>query len=151
MAAVCLVVTSGLLFGVPTHAAESVYSRADVAQHAKPDDCWTIVRGAVYDVTAWIPKHPAGQESTDAILRMCGADGTAAFEDQHITDANPRTVLDTYRIGYLPDAIPSAAPSTPAPSASPTASAKRTKITCIKGKKVQRIYAKRCPSGWRKR
>lgn len=29
------------------------YSLQEIARHDKPDDCWLIVRGKVYDVSTW--------------------------------------------------------------------------------------------------
>lgn len=52
---------------------------ADVAKHATASDCWVVVGGKAYDVTAIIPKHPGGQE---AILRACGKDATQTFMGQ---------------------------------------------------------------------
>lgn len=29
------------------------FSKEEVAKHDRPEDCWMIIRGKVYDVTAW--------------------------------------------------------------------------------------------------
>lgn len=29
------------------------FSKAEVAKHDRPEDCWMIIRGKVYDVTSW--------------------------------------------------------------------------------------------------
>jgi cytochrome b involved in lipid metabolism len=29
------------------------FSRAEVAAHSTPSDCWVVVRGKVYNVTEW--------------------------------------------------------------------------------------------------
>lgn len=50
-------------------------TKAELAQHNKKSDCWTIVSGKVYDITSYIPRHPGG----DDILLACGADGTSLF------------------------------------------------------------------------
>jgi len=57
-------------------AATQGYTLADVAKHATASDCWQAYRGKVYDVTAYIPNHPAG----DKILAGCGKDITAMYE-----------------------------------------------------------------------
>ena len=31
-------------------------------KHNTEADCWMSVRGKVYDVTSWIPKHPGGAD-----------------------------------------------------------------------------------------
>ena len=36
-------------------------SAAEVARHTKPDDCWLIVKGKVYDVSGWGKTHPGGE------------------------------------------------------------------------------------------
>jgi len=36
------------------------FTLADVAKHDKPDDCWLVVKGKVYDVSGWGSSHPGG-------------------------------------------------------------------------------------------
>lgn len=48
----------------------------EVAKHNIPEDCWTIVREKVYNVTDFASKHPGGE---GAILFNCGKDGTNGF------------------------------------------------------------------------
>lgn len=52
------------------------YTLDDVAKHSTASDCWQAYRGKVYDVTSYIPNHPAG----DKILAGCGKDITAMYE-----------------------------------------------------------------------
>lgn len=33
-----------------------------VAEHSKPDDCWLVIDGKVYDVTPFLDNHPGGPE-----------------------------------------------------------------------------------------
>lgn len=61
----------------------SSYTAAQVAKHSSKDDCWTIINGNVYDITAYIPRHPGGQ---DEILEACGTDGTTLFTQRKTTD-----------------------------------------------------------------
>jgi L-lactate dehydrogenase (cytochrome) len=35
----------------------------EILQHNKGDDVWIVVDGEVYDMTAFAPEHPGGQES----------------------------------------------------------------------------------------
>jgi cytochrome b involved in lipid metabolism len=44
-----------------TMASNSKISVAD--KHAKPDDCWIVVNGKVYDLTTFAPNHPGGPDS----------------------------------------------------------------------------------------
>lgn len=71
---------------------------AVVAQHNSAQSCYTVVRGSVYDVTAWINKHPGGK---DAILSLCGKDGTALFVDQHGGSGPQESQLASFKIGVL--------------------------------------------------
>lgn len=66
----------------PTTKASS-YTAAQVAEHKSQDDCWTIINDNVYDITAYIPRHPGGQ---DEILEACGTDGTTLFTERKTTD-----------------------------------------------------------------
>ena len=36
------------------------FTREEVFQHRKKDDCWIILHGEVYNVTSWLGKHPGG-------------------------------------------------------------------------------------------
>lgn len=88
-------------------------SMAEVARHDTPEDCWMVVEGVVYDVTAWIPSHPGGA----AITRGCGKDATWFWthrqgEEGHSEGA--AQVLQAYRLGALGDEAP-AGHTPPAP------------------------------------
>ena len=74
------------------------YTLADVAQHTNQSSCWTTINGKVYDVTAWISKHPGGSR---AILGLCGKDGSSAFNGQHGGQGRPASELATFIIGDL--------------------------------------------------
>lgn len=71
---------------------------AQVAEHNSKTSCWTTISGSVYDLTAWIPNHPGGEQ---AILSLCGKDGTTAFNGQHGSNAKVKTVLAGFKIGLL--------------------------------------------------
>jgi cytochrome b involved in lipid metabolism len=74
------------------------YTLADVATHNKEADCWTTIRGGVYDVTSWINQHPGGKA---AILATCGIDATSMFKDQHDGQPEPEQELASLKIGIL--------------------------------------------------
>ena len=38
------------------------FTRAEVAKHASPDDCWVLLDGKIYDITPFIKNHPGGVE-----------------------------------------------------------------------------------------
>ena len=81
-----------------TAGAAASYSLADVAAHATQSSCWTAINGKVYDVTNWISQHPGGAQ---AILGLCGKDGSDAFNGKHGGQARPATELATFIIGTL--------------------------------------------------
>ena len=83
----------------PTSGPEAtVFSLADVREHATPADCWSAIDGTVYDLTSWISQHPGGES---AIEGLCGRDGTAAFRGQHGTADQPNDVLAGFAIGTV--------------------------------------------------
>jgi cytochrome b involved in lipid metabolism len=71
---------------------------AQVAGHNSKASCWAAISGSVYDLTAWIPNHPGGEQ---AILSLCGKDGTAAFNGQHGNNIKAKAVLAGFKIGAL--------------------------------------------------
>ncbi len=81
--------------------ADKQYSLQDVAKHATPGDCWMGINGQVYDVTAYLPGHPADPA---VILPWCGKDASEAYRTK--TRGRPHspyadTLLPRYRIGAL--------------------------------------------------
>ena len=74
------------------------YTMADVAKHYTQSSCWTAINGEVYDVTSWIGQHPGGAQ---AILSLCGIDGSTAFNDQHGGQRRPANELAGFLIGSL--------------------------------------------------
>ena len=74
------------------------YTMAQVAVHNSGTSCWSAINGNIYDLTSWIPKHPGGSQ---AILQLCGTDGSAEFNGQHGGDSKPTSVLAGFRIGVL--------------------------------------------------
>ena len=82
----------------PAPSGPKQYTLAQVAAHATAASCWSVINGGVYDLTKWIPQHPGGQQ---AILGLCGHDGSAAFNQQHGGMQQQATVLATFKIGVL--------------------------------------------------
>ena len=77
---------------------QQMFSMDEVALHNSAESCYTVIRGFVYDLTSWIGQHPGG---TEAILGICGHDGTAAFEGQHGGELKEEKKLTTFEIGVL--------------------------------------------------
>lgn len=86
---------------VPAPASGASVSASELARHSSEGDCWLAIEGGVYDVTAYVPAHPA---PPSALLDWCGRDATAAFGDKgsgspHSPEA--RELLETLRVGTL--------------------------------------------------
>lgn len=76
------------------------FTLAEVKKNNNDKNCWTIVDENVYNLTAWIKSHPGGE---NAILSLCGVDGTSAFKSKHAGSPGPIGQLDSYKIGKLKD------------------------------------------------
>jgi cytochrome b involved in lipid metabolism len=78
--------------------ATTKYTLDDVAKHAAATSCWSVVSGSVYDLTAWIGKHPGG---AGVITGMCGVDGTASFNSMHSGSASAKAALAKMKLGVI--------------------------------------------------
>lgn len=78
--------------------ADGSYTPAEVESHATVNDCWATINGEVYDLTSWVSRHPGGAQ---AITRLCGTDGTAAFDRQHGGSRAAQAALVLLKIGKL--------------------------------------------------
>lgn len=79
-----------------TNNSKKIVAWDEFIKHNTETDCWISVRGKVYDVTSWIPKHPGG---SDPIVFNGGRDGTQLFEAYH--PIKVYSMLDKYYIGEL--------------------------------------------------
>lgn len=76
-------------------AAKRMISLAEASKHTSEKDCWLIIHGKVYDVTAFLDEHPGGY---DIVVAASGKDGTEDFEEiGHSTTA--KEMLADYYIG----------------------------------------------------
>lgn len=71
------------------------YSLEEVSKHNTPNDCWLIIWGKVYDVSAWVPHHPGG----NMIFVRAGKDSSQLFESYH--PLYVRKLLGRYYIGEV--------------------------------------------------
>lgn len=72
------------------------YSKSEVSEHNKRNDCWIIIKDRVYDVTSYVEEHPGG----DAILDHAGDDSTDGFfGPQHATRVFD--MIEDFYIGEL--------------------------------------------------
>ena len=83
---------------VKPSASVKAFSKAEVAKHATPSDCWAIINGNVYNLTKWINQHPGGP---GVIKALCGQDGSAQFNGQHGGQKRPASELAGFKIGSL--------------------------------------------------
>ncbi len=74
------------------------FTMEEIAKHADKESCYSAIDGKVYDLTAWMEKHPGGAGN---ILKICGKDGTAAFSGKHEGSAQAKAALPDYLIGEL--------------------------------------------------
>lgn len=74
------------------------FTAAEVASHNSSTNCWSIINDGVYNLTSWIGQHPGGQQ---AILALCGRDGSADFNDTHGGQQRPASELTSFKIGIL--------------------------------------------------
>ena len=77
---------------------ERVYEMSEVRKHDTATSCWSVIDNNVYDLTAWIVTHPGGME---AILGLCGIDGSVAFNGVHGGSEPQLEALATMKIGTL--------------------------------------------------
>lgn len=71
---------------------------SQVAGHKSRTSCWSAINDNVYDLTSWIPNHPGGEQ---AILSLCGIDGSAAYNGQHGGSTKTANILFGFKIGTL--------------------------------------------------
>lgn len=76
----------------------SPYTMATVATHNSKSSCWSIISGKVYDLTGMFGKHPGGD---DAILAICGKDGSDLFSAQHGMSQKVLDILPNFYLGDL--------------------------------------------------
>lgn len=93
----------GLFAPAPPAAAEKerTITSVELARHASPSDCWLAIEGGVYDVTAYIPMHPAPPE---VLTAWCGKEATEAFKSKGYGrphSAAAWKTLPRYRLGTL--------------------------------------------------
>lgn len=74
------------------------YTWSEVIKHKTHEDCWIVVKGKVYDVTSWIPKHPGGEMM---IMSNGGRESTAPFISYHPSYVQNK--LEQYCIGEVSD------------------------------------------------
>jgi len=90
-----------------------------VAEHAYPTDCWTVVHGVAYDVTAFAPNHKGGEP---LVQMTCGTDATTLYDQNHKTNFLALGLPGVVRQGTIGSDNPVPAPvpaTTPKPVSVP--------------------------------
>lgn len=67
-------------------------------QAAEMTNCYTVINSNLYDLAPWINEHPGGAE---AIISLCGIDGTEAFKAQHSSNQKVQEVLQSFLVSKL--------------------------------------------------
>eukprot|EP01117_Protostelium_nocturnum_P007783 TRINITY_DN2784_c0_g2_i1.p1 TRINITY_DN2784_c0_g2~~TRINITY_DN2784_c0_g2_i1.p1 ORF type:complete len:333 (+),score=107.75 TRINITY_DN2784_c0_g2_i1:108-1001(+) len=68
----------------------------ELAKHNKKDDLWMMIRGKVYNCTAYVKFHPGG---VPELMRAAGKDGTTLFDEKHAW-VNPDATLRGCLVGF---------------------------------------------------
>lgn len=76
----------------------TTFTVAEVQKHQSATDCWSVIKGQVYDLTSYVNGHPGGASFIKAI---CGKDGSASFAGQHGSASKPNNVLAAFALGPL--------------------------------------------------
>jgi len=74
------------------------YTMDQIAAANTEDNCLTVIDNKVYDLTAWIDQHPWWDRN---ILRICGIDGTSAFQGKHGGQSSPEATLEWFQVGIF--------------------------------------------------
>ncbi|CEP15271.1 hypothetical protein [Parasitella parasitica] len=56
------------------------YTFEQVQAHNKPNDCWIVIEGKVFDVTNFLSEHPGGKK---VLAKMAGKDASKSFKMFH--------------------------------------------------------------------
>jgi len=77
-----------------------IYTAEDVEKHKSPASCWVTRAGKVYDVSAFLPDHPGGD---DFILKYAGRDIEKTMKDpeEHDHSDSAYDMMEEYIIGRL--------------------------------------------------
>uniref|UniRef100_A0AAQ4QED1 Cytochrome b5 reductase 4 n=2 Tax=Gasterosteus aculeatus aculeatus TaxID=481459 RepID=A0AAQ4QED1_GASAC len=91
-------------------------TQEELQRHNTRNDCWTCIRGMVYNVTPYMDYHPGGEEE---LMKAAGIDGTDLFDQVHRW-VNYESMLKECLVGRMATAVIKAAvPSSPQSSLAP--------------------------------
>jgi cytochrome b involved in lipid metabolism len=75
-------------------------SASEIAKHNSMTDCWMIIEGKVYDLSAYVG-HPGGS----TYVPYCGIDGTTAYNSIPGRGKDHSAVADSQLAGFLIGAL----------------------------------------------
>ena len=78
--------------------ATGTLTATEVLKHSTATDCWSVVKGEVYDLTTYVKDHPGG---ANLIKAICGKDGSSSFASQHAGASKPKNILAAFDLGPL--------------------------------------------------
>jgi cytochrome b involved in lipid metabolism len=100
-----------------TGGVDVVLTAEEVARHASATDCWVIISGAVYNVTAAINSHSGGAST---IIPTCGTDATQVFDTKgnrgQPHSGSAQNIMQSYLLGNLNEKISTSAASVTPPA-----------------------------------
>ena len=79
------------------------FTQAQISTHNTSTNCWEVINGKVYDLTAFISTHSGGQS---VIIAQCGKDATTVFANGPHS-ATTINALSGFMLGDLAVATPS--------------------------------------------
>ncbi|KAM3614041.1 uncharacterized protein V6R79_009001 [Siganus canaliculatus] len=87
-------------------------TQEELQKHNKRDNCWTCIRGMVYNVTPYMDYHPGGEEE---LMKAAGIDGTDLFDQVHRW-VNYESMLKECLVGRMATSVKAAIPPPPPPA-----------------------------------
>ncbi|CCE73252.1 Piso0_000282 [Millerozyma farinosa CBS 7064] len=91
---------SYVLRGVPPQTPPPFYiriSKEELSLHKTKEDCWTSIKGKVFNISEYVDFHPGGVEE---IMKCAGKDGTFLFNKYH-SWVNVDRMLEKCMVGVL--------------------------------------------------
>ncbi|KAA8592017.1 hypothetical protein FQN60_017422 [Etheostoma spectabile] len=81
-------------------------TQEELQKHNTRDDCWTCIRGMVYNVTPYMDYHPGGEAE---LMKAAGIDGTELFDQVHRW-VNYESMLKECLVGRMATKVPTLSP-----------------------------------------
>lgn len=100
-------------------------TQEELQKHNSREDCWTCIRGMVYNVSPYMDYHPGGEEE---LMKAAGIDGTELFDQVHRW-VNYESMLKECLVGRMATKVPTGLKAMiPPPPPPPTGLAPPTSV-----------------------